>query len=68
MLFRSGYIFPTAGVPGTVPLYRLSIKGTAIHYWTTNKNEFDTLVATRVGIGEGAIGNPPGVTGYVMPK
>ena len=63
-----GYIFPTAGVPGTVPLYRLSIKGTAIHYWTTNKNEFDTLVATRVGIGEGAIGNPPGVTGYVMPK
>ena len=44
-----GYIFPTAGVPRTVPLYRLAIKGTALHYWTTDKNEFDTLVATRVG-------------------
>ena len=63
-----GYLFLTAGVPGTVPLYRLALVNTAVHHWTTDKNEFDVLVATGAWVAEGAPGNPSGVTGYVMPK
>ncbi len=63
-----GYLFLKAGVPGTVPLYRLVLANTAIHHWTIDKNEFDALVATGAWIAEGAPGNPSGVTGYVMPK
>ncbi len=63
-----GYLFLTAGVLGTVPLYRLALVNTAVHHWTTDKNEFDVLVATGAWVAEGAPGNPSGVTGYVMPK
>jgi Repeat of unknown function (DUF5648)/Divergent InlB B-repeat domain len=63
-----GYLFLSAGVNGAVPLYRLALANTAIHHWTIDKNEYDFLVKTGTWIGEGAPGNPIGVTGYVLPK
>jgi alpha-tubulin suppressor-like RCC1 family protein len=63
-----GYMFLRTGVPGTVPLYRLVLKDTAIHHWTVDKNEFDVLVGTGAWLPEGAPSNPSGVTGYVLPK
>jgi hypothetical protein len=63
-----GYLFLTAGVTDSVPLYRLVLNNTAIHHWTTDKNEFDFLVRTGSWTPEGRPGNPLGVTGYVMPK
>jgi hypothetical protein len=63
-----GYIFLTAGVTNSVPLYRLVLNNTAIHHWTTDKNEFDFLVRSGSWTPEGRPGNPSGVTGYVMPK
>ncbi len=63
-----GYMFLKAGIVGTVPLYRLVLKDTAVHHWTVDKNEFDFLVNTGVWLPEGAPGNPNGVTGYVLPK
>jgi hypothetical protein len=63
-----GYIFLAAGVTGSVPLYRLVLNNTAIHHWTTDKNEFDFLINSKQWSGEGVPTNPPGVTGYVMPK
>ena len=63
-----GHLFLRAGVVGTVPLYRLSLAGTAVHHWTTDANEFKVLIASGAWIGEGASGNAAGVTGYVWPK
>jgi Repeat of unknown function (DUF5648) len=63
-----GYIFLTAGVANSIPLYRMVLNNTAIHHWTTDKNEFDFLVRTGSWTPEGRPGNPSGVTGYVMPK
>lgn len=63
-----GHLFLRAGVAGTVPLYRLSLAGTAVHHWTTDANEFNVLIASGAWIGEGASGNAAGVTGYVWPK
>ena len=62
-----GYLFPNAGAPGSVPLYRLVLNNTAIHHWTTDANEFNFL-RVRGWTAEGAPNNPLGVTGYVMPK
>ncbi len=62
------YIFLRAGVAGTVPLYRMVLTGTAIHHWTVDANEFNVLTSSGVWLGEGAAGNPPGVTGYVWPR
>jgi Repeat of unknown function (DUF5648) len=62
-----GYLFPTAGTPGSVPLFRLVLNNTAIHHWTTDENEFNYL-RVRGWTPEGAPNNPLGVTGYVMPK
>jgi Regulator of chromosome condensation (RCC1) repeat/Repeat of unknown function (DUF5648) len=63
-----GYIFLSPGVAISVPLYRLVLNDTAIHHWTTDKNEFDFLVSTGRWTPEGWPENPLGVTGYVMPK
>ena len=63
-----GYIFLNAGFPNSVPLYRLVLNNTAIHHWTTDKNEFDALVRSGSWLPEGRPENPSGVTGYVMPK
>jgi Repeat of unknown function (DUF5648) len=63
-----GYLFLSTGVTGAVPLYRLALANTAVHHWTIDKNEYDFLVKTGAWIGEGALGNPSGVTGYVIPK
>jgi YVTN family beta-propeller protein len=63
-----GYIFLNAGVTNSVPLYRLVLNNTPIHHWTIDKNEFDILVRSGSWTAEGSIGNPSGVTGYVMPK
>jgi uncharacterized protein (DUF1800 family) len=62
-----GYVFLRAGVPGTVPLYRLVLKGTGVHTWTVDQNEFNVLTATGSWLAEGAIGNPSGVEAYVFP-
>jgi lysyl endopeptidase len=62
-----GYLFLKPGVVGTVPLYRLVLTNTAIHHWTTDENEFNFL-RVRGWTPEGGVGNPLGVTGYVVPK
>ena len=62
-----GYLFLKSGVTGTVPLYRLVLTNSAIHHWTTDENEFNFL-RVRGWTPEGGVGNPPGVTGYVVPK
>ena len=62
-----GYVFLHAGVPGTVPLYRMVLKGTAVHTWTVDQNEFNVLTASGAWLPEGALGNPTGVEAYVFP-
>jgi alpha-tubulin suppressor-like RCC1 family protein len=64
----AGYIFPTAGVTGSVPLYRLTLKGTSINHWTTDTNEFTTLSASGSWTPEGQLGNHLGIVGYVIPN
>ncbi len=61
------YLFLKSGVMGTVPLYRMVLANTAIHHWTVDANEYRFLTANG-WLGEGAPGNPEGVTGYVFPK
>ncbi len=66
----SCYVFAKAGVPGTIPLYRVVLNGTAgtaVHFWTADANEFNSLIANGWSA-EGALGNPVGVSAYVLPK
>jgi Regulator of chromosome condensation (RCC1) repeat/Repeat of unknown function (DUF5648) len=62
-----GHIFLNPGVTGTVPLYRLVLTGTAIHHWTRDLSEFNTLIASGSWLAEGNVGSPSGMTGYVFP-
>jgi len=51
-----GYVFPSA-VAGTAPnpLYRLSLATPALHLWTADQNEYNTLIAQDGWDGEGVV-------------
>ncbi len=60
------YIFPTNGVPNTVPLYRLRYAPLDILHWTADTNEVQHLLKHGwEALGEARY--PAGVVGYVWP-
>ena len=60
------YMFPTNGVPNTVPLYRLRYAPLDIWHWTADSNEVEYLLKHGwEALGEAQY--PAGVVGYVWP-